>query len=328
MINHLYIIGNGFDLHHEIPSNYKNFREWLNGYKNTVGNYPFKAVVMRLDDIYGADDVWWWNFENSLGKFDFHRYIDELKTERYPDIASDDFRDRDRFVMPDSAQYELSSLYNEMRKAFHEWVKNLPQGKGSKKIHMETQNAFFINFNYTETLQRLYNVSENEIYHIHGKAGRDEPLILGHGRSYKDLEQETTDNPPISITDPNEIQAWYDAHYDPILDETTKCVLDQVAAQRKDVNSILHSAPCRQALNQIKNVSDIHIYGLSFSPVDLPYLKTIVANVNILKTRWEISYFSDDDKQRADTFLQKYGIHGNLVNLDDLLLLQQGTLFP
>lgn len=22
MINHLYIIGNGFDLHHEIPSNY------------------------------------------------------------------------------------------------------------------------------------------------------------------------------------------------------------------------------------------------------------------------------------------------------------------
>ena len=26
---HLYIIGNGFDLHHHIPSNYSDFKEWL-----------------------------------------------------------------------------------------------------------------------------------------------------------------------------------------------------------------------------------------------------------------------------------------------------------
>lgn len=59
MINHLYIVGNGFDLHHEIPSTYKNFREWLNGYQNAAGNYPFKAIVMRLDDIYGLVEQSW-----------------------------------------------------------------------------------------------------------------------------------------------------------------------------------------------------------------------------------------------------------------------------
>lgn len=29
MTKHLYIIGNGFDLHHGINSSYKNFQEWM-----------------------------------------------------------------------------------------------------------------------------------------------------------------------------------------------------------------------------------------------------------------------------------------------------------
>lgn len=29
MAKHLYIIGNGFDLHHKINSSYKNFQQWM-----------------------------------------------------------------------------------------------------------------------------------------------------------------------------------------------------------------------------------------------------------------------------------------------------------
>lgn len=29
MVKHLYIIGNGFDLHHGINSSYKDFQEWM-----------------------------------------------------------------------------------------------------------------------------------------------------------------------------------------------------------------------------------------------------------------------------------------------------------
>ena len=36
MERHLYIIGNGFDLHHGINSSYRNFRDWLYENEPTV----------------------------------------------------------------------------------------------------------------------------------------------------------------------------------------------------------------------------------------------------------------------------------------------------
>ena len=57
MTKHLYIIGNGFDLHHEINSSYKDFHEWM--YENNPD------VIEKADEIYGiCDDEWWSDFEN------------------------------------------------------------------------------------------------------------------------------------------------------------------------------------------------------------------------------------------------------------------------
>lgn len=63
MLKHLYIIGNGFDLHHGINSSYKNFHEWMNE------NNP--DVIEKVDEIYGiCDDEWWSDFENQLASLD------------------------------------------------------------------------------------------------------------------------------------------------------------------------------------------------------------------------------------------------------------------
>jgi len=48
MVNNLYIIGNGFDLHHGINSSYGNFREWLSGNDCDLLN--------KFDEIYGYCD--------------------------------------------------------------------------------------------------------------------------------------------------------------------------------------------------------------------------------------------------------------------------------
>lgn len=48
MTKHLYIIGNGFDLHHGINSSYKNFQEWMHE------NNP--DVIEKVDEIYGFCD--------------------------------------------------------------------------------------------------------------------------------------------------------------------------------------------------------------------------------------------------------------------------------
>ncbi len=68
MTDTLYIIGNGFDLHHGLRTSYANFRD---------DYIKKKSFVLWNDllDIYGSapqkDDLWWKDFENMLGKVDY-----------------------------------------------------------------------------------------------------------------------------------------------------------------------------------------------------------------------------------------------------------------
>ncbi len=64
----LYIIGNGFDIMHEVPSNYYNFRDF-NGNNNTL-RFTLETYIMQ-DDIWG-------NFENSLAYLDREVMLESL----------------------------------------------------------------------------------------------------------------------------------------------------------------------------------------------------------------------------------------------------------
>ena len=67
MPDSLYIIGNGFDLHHGLRTSYANLRD----------DYVKKISVLWNDllDIYGDapknDNLWWRDFENMLGRVDY-----------------------------------------------------------------------------------------------------------------------------------------------------------------------------------------------------------------------------------------------------------------
>ena len=41
-------------------------------------------------------------------------------------------------------------------------------------------NSYFINFNYTDTLEKRFGVDEINDYHIHGEATDPEDIIFGH----------------------------------------------------------------------------------------------------------------------------------------------------
>lgn len=82
MAKHLYIIGNGFDLHHKINSSYKNFQQWM--YENNPD------IIEKVDEIYGiCDDEWWSDFENQLASLDAIRYSSVIASENRPDLTSD-----------------------------------------------------------------------------------------------------------------------------------------------------------------------------------------------------------------------------------------------
>lgn len=325
-MNKLYIIGNGFDIHHNIPSRYSNYRDWLED--NDA------ELLERLRNFYDVDDKNWWSqFELELGYPDMADYIEETAFENQPDFASDEFRDRDYHAGQIAAEDEVGSLVADIKGTFTDWVASLPAPNGGKKVVLGKEDAFFINFNYTDTLQNLYNVNPADILFIHGNVGIGSDLVLGHNRPYEELDDEFAPEiptPPDNLSG-EEMAEWYDEMADSGEDYIHQSVRGEVVSQihrlRKDTENIIKAN--KTTFDALNAVEDVYIYGLSFSPVDEPYLDEVIKKVNTNKTKWTVSYYSDDDKENAEAFFLKSAIKKDLVSyvkLDELLQVKQGEL--
>lgn len=143
---HLYIIGNGFDLHHDMKTDYQEFYQWI-----TENDYD---AYTAIDENFGYCPCdWWKHFEQNLASVDTLNIVTEEVSQNYPNFGSDDFRDADWYNAEYAVEYRLEGAYSMIRKAFHHWIGQLKKGNQDKKIKMEIDNAIFLNFNYSHTLQ-------------------------------------------------------------------------------------------------------------------------------------------------------------------------------
>ena len=70
----------------------------------------------------------------------------------------------------------------------------------------------------------------------------------------------------------------------------------------------------------------MHIYGLSFSPVDEDYIDWIY-RYTPKTARWEVSWHKDTDKQRIDKFvLEHWDVKDrmDLIKLEDIKMPSEG----
>ena len=61
-LRHLYIIGNGFDLHHKIDSSYHDFKKWLQTH--------YREFYEEFIDVSDCNSNWWNDFERNIGNLD------------------------------------------------------------------------------------------------------------------------------------------------------------------------------------------------------------------------------------------------------------------
>lgn len=318
MLKYLYIIGNGFDLHHEINSSYGNFYEWMNE------NNP--DVIEKTDEIYGiCDEEWWSDFENQLASLDTIRYSSEIAFENQPDLLSEHC-DRTWNDAQIEVENQLEELYSDLRECFHEWILQLNPPLESRKIDLITQDSVFISFNYTKTLENLYGINSHNILHIHGCVDEDENFILGHGKSYKELESMNTvdlPKPPEDLSS-EELYEFYEEHADDgqmLHEQLAKdAAISGVASQRKPVEEII--AKHSQFFNSLATITNVHVYGMSLSEVDLPYLKHILSISRFAE--WEFSDYNGDNYKRIVDFCKNNNIVDyNIINLEDLIDIKQ-----
>lgn len=298
MANHLYIIGNGFDKHHDIPSGYQDYRSWLE--KNKEWN-----VLEIIDEVFGyTDDDWWRHFEENLASAETLSIATEEAFQNYPDFGSDDFRDRDWYAAELSVERKMKNAYVVIIDSFHKWVSQLPHGNSNKKLKIHEDCSLFLSFNYTNTLEDLYGIPSERVLYVHGKVGVDEELILGHGLSYNEIEKRMGERVDAG---------------DYVYQRAKDAAVHAVFEHKKKVDEIIESN--QKWFSSLLDINLIHIYGHSLGDVDLPYFHKVFESVNTKSVQVEISDYKDQNMKRIHRIMKKMHLGKDQYKIVELLSL-------
>ena len=313
MKKHLYIIGNGFDLHHKINSSYKNFRDWL------YDNEP--SVLTDIEEAYGCcEDEWWSDFENQLSSLDILEYASTIARENVPDLTSDHC-DRTWNDAQIEVKQNLDRLYSDLRSCFRNWILQLNPPRKDKKIELTRKGSRFLTFNYSKTLENLYGVPSKQILHIHGCIDDNEEFVLGHCVGDDELRKMiiTNDPEPPSDDDPEAYEQWrmeMEENHPFHQQLAEDAAVSGVASQQKPVEELLNRH--KNFFNSLYDVTHIHVYGMSFSKVDAPYLNRVAQVAR--NAEWEISDYQGNCEIEITSFIDLHKITNyRVIELNTLI---------
>ena len=299
----LFIIGNGFDLAHGLPTAYSCFHRYLQETYPEAdeenADVPWATMGHHGEELYDENKVVgylmcllsrtakenWSDFENALGYLDFS----------YDLYDPSDFTDRDgepnyfhTFYNNEDTSSQLSRCVPKILDLFSEWVETIDIAKASPKAEfqrlIDTSDDLFLIFNYTQTLEKLYGVQN--VCHIHGTLG--ETLLVGHGAEPRPDENH-----------------W--SHY--IGSEDNMELIQNVL--RKDTAGALEKhKPFFQKLSS--GLSEVYSYGFSFGEVDEVYIKEICQAMPTKSMVWYLHNHAPGDHQRFKAILRRCGFKGKI----------------
>lgn len=306
-IENLYLIGNGFDIHHKIKCRYSDFHEWLYESNPILENRLFQVYDLHHGDL-------WASLETNLGEITTESILEgyvygpmllfiSQGNNKPIALSMDEYTENVSEV-----GYTLKRLYDDLQVEFTKWILQLEDAIPKYKVKIEKSNTLFINFNYTQTLENVYGVQPSNILYIHGCVATNEDLIFGHNKTSEKLLKE-----------------WDENKYSEEELATLIEAANEIAVLYKDVNEIIRKNA--SFWKKIQNIKRIHVWGLSLSEIDVPYIKHINSIINSKDVSWEFSWYSDSDKKRIVEIITNIGItQYSLVKLEDLIYITHKQL--
>lgn len=275
----LFIIGNGFDLDHGLKTRYSDFEEYLiRTYpesKEQFYSVPEKIILPDGGEEFNKVDVVsfirgmiantveenWCDLEESLGRLDFSDYFYNF----------DEFEEKDResraVILNEDTSENIKEIMPKIKELILEWIRTIETNDAIIKEDFEKliegEKNLFLNFNYTDTLEMLYDINP---YYIHGERC-SEFIEFGHGnkRCEKSQYWGSEDN-----------------------------ILDVMKDLRKNVYGIIREN--KEFYDSIdSSIDEIYSYGFSFSDVDLPYIKEILKRVNGKIITWYLNKYDNKE---------------------------------
>ena len=202
----------------------------------------------------------WSTFEEKMGKPNTSEMIEQAEcvTEG---MSLVDIRDH-----MDLYWREQFGFITKLQSYVKEWIETVDtDGVKCKRKNLIGSNEIFLNFNYTDVLEKVYGIED--VLHIHGGVSSVcvIPPIMGHCNK-KDIQQH---------------RLWA-KKADEVYSEAEASVLDAVADYLEEIYKDTQE---RILLNQyffekLKSVNHVVVIGWSAGEVDIPYLKEVISKVN------------------------------------------------
>ena len=299
----LYIIGNGFDLHHGVRCDFEDFMKWLK--KND------KSLFTDLTQVYddAENNNWWRDFENSLAQLNINYYANKKGNLYDPEYIKDGSIEEKTEYASQKVIEEFDKIKESLRQDFQKWLSEAYEKRPKeKKIQFPSEDCIFLTFNYTKTLEDIYEIDAKHIYHIHGVIDDKDSMVFGHGLGVEELDNMLKSQEPRidEVWNKNlnrmiRLQIVTPKHKELAAFST----IESIVSLKKDVEKCIEKN--KRFFNEILDVERIYVYGFSFSSIDMPYLEKIIRRTKP-ETHWVISWYLQDDKRRIMDFVIRYDI--------------------
>lgn len=275
----LFIIGNGFDLAHKLPTKFDpNFKDIALKYEQ--GNF-WELYQTRNEDI-------WSDFENLLGCPDFNS-LGEIFDDYEPDYLSDRESDRNDIII----QVDLNG---KLRDALYEFAdaadkKLLDVQAVESIVQLIDPDGYFVTFNYTHTLEKVYGISNKHILHIHGEVGKNN-LELGYPEGYFSPEKYSIDVRGKSRDPYCEIEI--EEYINDIEDYYVRTAYEELFGKCKSFFKEIRKDLLQDFLNEnTRSIEEIIVYGHSCA-IDFDYFRYL--NSEYPTAQW--MFYVKDSKQK------------------------------
>lgn len=252
----LIIIGNGFDIWQGLGTSYAQFRAYYLAHRDAILKklHIKKHTIVSQDGapcqitdvelIYGdpfdpseLDDTFWGTFETSLSD------VDAERINLFFGKGKNDLRDMRR---------SIKNASRILKEAFCGWIASIVIEKRETSYHFGG-NCLFINFNYTDTLPKRFQIDPSYEFHIHGEASDKTSIVFGH-----------SDHPQLPTEELVRFGGRFRGLYliEELLYETDKHTNENIL--------LLSMFLAAHGVNS-EDIRDIYVLGHSMSPPDLEY---------------------------------------------------------
>lgn len=315
----LIICGNGFDLHHGYKTGYNHYRDFLiKNYSQTFKSFEnFKYLKVAISNS-------WSELEESLAiKYD--ECIDDAVNEYYPNL--NDESDSRWHGIDIEINSHIDFVFNFTGRYFLEWLSNTNFLETKDKINLSI-NDLYINFNYTNTLQNVYKINDDKIFHIHGNIDNiinkdtqefinsrinnieieyiSEKVItdlINNNTVRQEIQFGSVENNNEKIKKDMEKKYKFDEFYYASIEPGIRNVIRFCDATSKNISK--NYDPLKSFIN--KDIEEVIVMGHSIMGVDFPYYSDVI--VPALKNRrWVFYWYSEEDWKKINIFIKKLSL--------------------